>query len=434
MKRAAVPLAVVAALCLGGCGDPSQIIVRAHIDEGPSASSSPVAATPATTLAEVGAAPCRSGTPPQGLEVWRRGFADDDVLQVTSVATDAEGNTFVARAVGGTFKVSGTGAVLWSKPFGSLVAADTAGNAIVAGTFSGTLALGAKSLTAVGGADAYVAKLDSSGNVLYAVALGGAPDEHADSVAVDGQGSVVVSGGGIGTVKLDSAGRTVWTKAFHGSVAIDSTDSIVMTGALTGTVSFGGDPLQSAGGEDVFVAKLDGAGNHLFSRRFGDEGSAQHGESISVDPRDNILVGGVLDGAVDFGGGPLSVRAGSCPPEGWCKQAGFVLELDASGHHLWSRSAAPVRSMPGIAADSQGNVFASGAYPGDAPPYRTLLLLEFNQEGSDLGIVARLDGELTAAGAGHRIAVDRCDNVLWSFSTPPAPGQMERSFLTKLAP
>ena len=113
-----------------------------------------------------------------------------------------------------------------------------------------------------------------------------------------------------------------------------------------------------------------------------------------------------------------------------------MVKLDAFGHHLWSRVRAPVRSLAGIAADSKGNVFVSGAYPGDASPFRTLLLMELDAKGYDLGMSTSLDAKLTAEGAGHGVALSRCDDLLWSLTMAGArdPSQPPQSFLAKLAP
>ena len=247
------------------------------------------------------------------------------MAQSSTVATDGAGNVFMARAAGGTSKLDGSGDIRWSKPYGALVATDPQGNVVVAGTFAGTLQLEREALVSSGGTDAYLVKLDSDGNELYGIALGRTGDESAESLAVDGEGSAVVSGPGLGTIKLDAAGRTVWQKDFHGAVAVDSLNSVVLTGALTGTASFGSEPLASAGGEDIFVAKLDRAGHHVFSHRFGDSGVLQHGEAIAVDAWDNILVSGVLDGTVNFGGedssafapAPVRPRAGAGARVSW---------------------------------------------------------------------------------------------------------------------
>ena len=117
----------------------------------------------------------------------------------------------------------------------------------------------------------------------------------------------MVSGAGLGTIKLDAAGHPLWKRSFDGHVAIDSKGNVLMTGSFTDPVDFGGGSLVSAGGEDIFVAKLDPAGNRIFSRRFGDAGPHQRGEAIAIDFADDLLVSGVLDGVVDFGDGPISV-------------------------------------------------------------------------------------------------------------------------------
>ena len=74
-------------------------------------------------------------------------------------------------------------------------------------------------------------------------------------------------------------------------------------------MDFGGGPLTSAGGIDIFLAKFDPAGNHLWSKRFGD-GFSQIGYSVTVDGADNVLFTGAFSGSVDFGGGPLTSAGG----------------------------------------------------------------------------------------------------------------------------
>jgi len=377
---------------------------------------------------------CSRGMPRNGAEVWRQSFGENDALTLSSVASDPEGAAFIAWAGGETFKVAPSGGVAWSKPFGSLVATDRNGNAYVAGNSTGTLDLETCSLVASGSADVYVVKLDTSGAVLDCVALGGQEEGTVTGLAVGPDGNPVVSARGLGTVKL-SAGRALWSRELAGHVAVDSKGSVLVTGALTGTVVLDGETLESAGGEDIFVVKLDADGNYVFGLRFGDAGLAQHGDAITVDPWNNVLVSGVFDGSVDFGGGALTVPARSCPAETWCEQAGFVAKFDSAGRHLWSRTHAPVRSLPGIASDSRGNVLVSGAYPGNVPPYRLPLLIEFDSAGTEVARSMRLDtGWLTDAGVGHGVAFDPCDNALWSLSLPPTPSANARSFLAKLAP
>jgi hypothetical protein len=432
MNRAVIAIAVGATLGTTGCGSISPENVSAQLESGaPALPTSSLGSTAAGVTTDQ----CARAAVPQAHEVWRRRVGGDDVLHPTSVATDGSGNTFAAQATGGTTMMTEGGDLVWAKPFGSLVGANAAGDVVVAGTFSAPLDLDASHhLDSAGGSDIYVGKLDSAGNVVFAQAFGGTEDDKVDSLAIDADGSTVVSGPGIGTIKVDGNGVAAWSKPFHGAVAIDSMGAVVVTGSLIGTASFGGDALVSAGGEDVFVAKLDPAGNHLWSARFGDLGGAQHGEAVAIDPSDNVVIGGVFDGTVDFGGGPLAAKSGSCPAESWCKAAGFVVKLDSSGHHVFSRSMTPVRSIQGVAVDSLGSVFVSGAYPGNAQPYRSLLLLQFDSQGRDVALAAHLASDLTTGGAGHGITVDRCDRVLWTLSAPLGSERVESSFLAKLEP
>jgi len=69
-----------------------------------------------------------------------------------------------------------------------------------------------------------------------------------------------------------------------------------------GTVDFGGGNLVSAGGWDIFVAKYDPAGTHLWSQRFGDT-EDDHGESVATDASGNVFVTGDFFETVDVGGG-----------------------------------------------------------------------------------------------------------------------------------
>ncbi len=92
------------------------------------------------------------------------------------------------------------------------------------------------------------------------------------------------------------------------AIAVDGARNVLVTGFFRGTVDFGGGALTSAGW-DIFVAKYDAAGAHLWSQRFGDT-DLDGGGAIAVDGAGDVLVTGRFRGRVDFGGGPLT-SAGS---------------------------------------------------------------------------------------------------------------------------
>jgi hypothetical protein len=75
-------------------------------------------------------------------------------------------------------------------------------------------------------------------------------------------------------------------------------------------VDFGGGPLTSDG-NDIFVAKYkEVEGSHLWSARFGGANS-DLGNSVAVDANRNVVVTGSFRDTVDFGGGPLTSVGGS---------------------------------------------------------------------------------------------------------------------------
>jgi hypothetical protein len=78
---------------------------------------------------------------------------------------------------------------------------------------------------------------------------------------------------------------------------------------MEGTVDFGGGPLASAGQSDVFAVKLDASGGHVWSRRSGDA-MTQFGAAVDATPDGGVILTGSFYGSMDWGG-PLLVSAGS---------------------------------------------------------------------------------------------------------------------------
>jgi hypothetical protein len=182
------------------------------------------------------------------------------------------------------------------------------------------------------------------------------------SGTVDFGGGPLTSAGGdnIFLAKFDASGTHLWSQGFRNqwgySVALDSSGNVVMTGFFVDTVDFGGGPLTSAGGQDIFLAKFDTNGTHLWSQGFGD-GSDQIGQSVAFDPSGNVVMTGSFWGNVDFGGGPLTCA-------GWSDI--FLAMFDASGTHLWSQGFgdASIQFGRSVAFDPSGNVVMTGEFQG----------------------------------------------------------------------
>jgi outer membrane protein assembly factor BamB len=109
--------------------------------------------------------------------------------------------------------------------------------------------------------------------------------------------------------KLDASGSPLWSKSFGdmenqqgAGMTVDSAGNVLIAGTFASTVNFGGSTLVASGNDnDIFVAKLDANGEHLWSNRFGDS-SDQFGASIAVDSAGNVLLTGSFTGSVSFGG------------------------------------------------------------------------------------------------------------------------------------
>ena len=197
---------------------------------------------------------------------------------------------------------------------------DGSGSAFVTGRFDGSVDFGGGPLTTAGADDIFLAKFDAAGNHLWSKRFGDGSGELGESVAVDNAGNVF------------------------------------LTGYFGGSVDFGGGPLTSAGSLDTFLAKFDAAGNQLWSTGFGAPDN-QIGQSVAVDSAGNAFLTGFFGGSVDFGGGSLTSAGGNDV---------FVARFDASGNHVWSKrfGVANDQVALSVAADGSGNAFLTGYFDG----------------------------------------------------------------------
>ncbi|MCC6551718.1 MAG: hypothetical protein IT372_01690, partial [Polyangiaceae bacterium] len=145
--------------------------------------------------------------------------------------------------------------------------------------------------------------------------------------------------------RIDAGGQSTWWKTFGSpgnqraaAVATDGSSTILVIGSFEGAIDLGGGPLQSAGGDDLFVAKLDGSGNHVWSKRFGGAGD-QRGASVALDGAGNAFIAGHFAGSLDLGGGALQSAGGDDL---------FVAKLDGSGNHVWSKRFGDAADQSGV--------------------------------------------------------------------------------------
>lgn len=275
----------------------------------------------------------------------------------------------------------------WSKGFGdyqdqleSIVSVDHANNALITGSFRGSIDFGGSVITSAGNYDVFLAKFDSSGNHLWSKAFGDSSSQYGNCVTTDNQNNVIIIGafassidfgGGqltadssdIFLAKFSSDGNHLWSKRFGGPdaqfgywVTVDSSDNILITGHFWSGVDFGGVPLPSSGDEDIYIAKFDGAGNHIWSKSFGDS-SPQEGACVVTDTFNRVIMTGGFLGSVDFGGGVLT-SAGEMDI--------FLAKFDANGNHMWSKRFGGLNRQQCrvLAIDSLDNLIITSGFKG----------------------------------------------------------------------
>jgi hypothetical protein len=199
----------------------------------------------------------------------------------------------------------------YDEPFG--IAVDSSGAAYLTGrTHSGDFPTLNPYQTVQGGSDVFVTKLSSSGNSLvYSTYLGGTNWEVGNGIAVDGSGSVYVTGWTESTnfptlnpyqakeghsdafvTKLSSSGNSLVYSTYLGGNSYDVGSGIVMDGSGAAYVTgwtFSTDfptlnPYQTDQGDiDAFVTKLSSFGNSLIYSTYLGGGDIDYSFSIAVD-------------------------------------------------------------------------------------------------------------------------------------------------------
>ncbi len=223
-----------------------------------------------------------------GNQHWIRQLGTSSWDEVNSAAIDAVGGTYVSGSTDGDLggsnagdldawlaRFDGAGNQLWIRQLGtragdSAYAAvpDASGGVLVSGISSGDLA-GPNA----GGDDAWIARYDSAGNLLWVRQFGSDSWDEVAAAASDGAGGAYVSGwtsgslgGAIGgtfdawLARYDQAGNQLWVRQigtsvddYSRAVAPDGSGGVIVSGWTDG--SLGG---PSAGSGDAWLARYDG--------------------------------------------------------------------------------------------------------------------------------------------------------------------------------
>ncbi len=312
-----------------------------------------------------------------------------------------------------------TGTVVWTTAFGTGTgditvndaAATADGGVIVAGNFDGTATFGTDTFTSAGGNDAFVVKLDSTGQVVWAFhALVGTSLASLEGVATTSDGGVVATGffwaaASVGTTdlastgdfdgatfKLDTSGQLAWAtatghsleKVLPDAVAATTDGGAIVIGEFDGTATFGSAPSMTADGTsaDVFTVKLDSAGQIVTATHAGSG-------SVRIYPR---AATATADGGAVFVGyytGDATFGTTATLPSASGRDA-MAVKVDSTGVPVWATRAGTGASdvkLYGVDTTAMGDIVATGAFAGTA----TFGTDTFVSAGGSDGIVIALD-------------------------------------------
>lgn len=264
------------------------------------------------------------------------------------------------------------------------ISVDRLGNSYITGncgfsTFFGTT----NSITATqqGNGDAFIAKYDSSGNVLWVKTWGYAYSvDIANTIKTDQFGNSYIAGQSnyfnhnIGDEssnyfisKYDTQGNLLWTKTpnWQGSAApnnldIDAAGNCYITGVFRDTAFFDNITLlaptcfQCNYKNHIFIVKYDKNGNVLWAKREGTDYDEGHG--ISLDKKGNFYLTGSHSNPSTFG---LTTLNGSGTG------GMFIAKYDTSGNIIWAQHGGASLGTA-VKSDSSENCFVTGGFKGSA--------------------------------------------------------------------
>jgi hypothetical protein len=179
-------------------------------------------------------------------------------------------------------------------------------------------------------------------------------------------------GADIFLIKYDTLGNLQWVRQAGGAlqdsgaaVDVDASGNVYITGGFRSTATFGTNVLTSYGGQDIFVAKYDSAGNEIWVRQAGGiDGSGFPGErgmGITVDNAGNVCISGTVTDSgpgVDFGTNHVATVN---------LTDDFVAKYDSAGNCLWVviiPTQSPRECI--VSHDAANNVYVSGRLTGSS--------------------------------------------------------------------
>jgi hypothetical protein len=291
----------------------------------------------------------------QGSVVWAQKFGGTNDDRGGGVAVDAQQQCYVTGyfestnfAIGGVTltnyapngssslfvaKLDATGNVLWARSpgpsyssSGARIVVDSTGNSYVAGSFSGTNTFGSTNLVSRGSSDVLLLKYDPDGNLLWAQQAGG---NYVDGAA---------------------------------GLALDAADNFYLLANIRSTNAAFGTNIFSVIGtntcQNFVVAKYNPSGSVLWAKLYGGT-EVDSATDIAIGPDTNCYITGIIR-STNMVFGSTTLSASGLTVFGDI----FVAHLNSSGNPVaaWTMQGEDTDGSSGIAVDQYGDCYIAGFF------------------------------------------------------------------------
>jgi hypothetical protein len=338
---------------------------------------------------------------------WAKGEGGIGNEAANSITVDEQGNSYITGNIAGVAEFSGTeyqgrgiydifiakydvsGNVVWVKTAGG--DDNEQGEAIkyknnylyVSGYFSDTCWFQNEMIVSLGQSDAFVAKYDLQGNLVWVRLAGGTGEDHANALDVDDDGNVYAGGNyeramNAGSIQLNTTniykesffisysanGDVNWAKSGLGNgvnqitgIAFNHHQGIYLTGFFSNTLQLAQLSVNSnTSSHDVFLARVNTDGDLIWIKKAG-SAYEDNANGVCSDLEGNATITGYFSGTAMFDNNSVTYIDYNDI---------FVAHYDSSGNNIWVKAGKGQQLDIGFAvtSDDDGDIFVTGMFQG----------------------------------------------------------------------
>ena len=286
-------------------------------------------------------------------------------------------------------KQDSSGNLIWLKSFGGFddveiedILVNNDNKILICGTFEGNILLDSILLTNAFGKNAFLAKLDSNGNLDWAKNFESSNDVEANSIELDFsknklsfvaeyEGSVqfdtinLISFGNKSLLfsRFNLDGTCNWYKEISSQDEIkatclkhDSIGNIYCYGTFDGNILFQNTVLSNSSDKDIFLIKTDTLGSLLWTKTVGGTNDVEASKFFIRDT--NILIIGTFSGTANFQNSSISSSG---------DDDGFLARISLENNESWvsTMNSTDEVSPKDICVDDSNNIYIIGSIESD---------------------------------------------------------------------